>query len=275
MQLPQQKGLSLLQFDIEDAQGHTFLHQSFVLNMPEMTWTANGNPMLSVQEGPLVRVGRKMTLAENLKVKDKRIERYLQPLDNPYVKADVQISENGAVSYTLTPDSTDAFLSELGVAFLLDPSIDRVQWIGQGPFASYPGRHQANRYGFWAKHMDDIYFEGNRMGVDAAFFSDKDGNGLLVVGDSLNINFEQTDRGVVMTVNAAVSGQGPKFARTAFPVISKEVGTISGEFRLYRVTPDSRHQLFSAPQSVQPPFRPFETQYDTYLMKFENITMHE
>ena len=275
LQLPQQKGLSLLQFDIEDAQGHTFLHQSFVLNMPEMTWIANGNPMLSVQEGPLVRVGRKMTLAENLKVKDKRIERYLQPLDNPYVKADVQISENGAVSYTLTPDSTDAFLSELGVAFLLDPSIDRVQWIGQGPFASYPGRHQANRYGFWAKHMDDIYFEGNRMGVDAAFFSDKDGNGLLVVGDSLNINFEQTDRGVVMTVNAAVSGQGPKFALTAFPVISKEVGTISGEFRLYRVTPDSRHQLFSAPQSVQPPFRPFETQYDTYLMKFENITMHE
>ena len=113
------------------------------------------------------------------------------------------------------------------------------------------------------------------MGVDAAFFSDKDGNGLLVVGDSLNMNFEQTDRGIVMTVNAAVSGQGPKFARTAFPVISKEVGTLSGAFRLYHVSPDSRHQLFSAPQTVQPPFHPFETQYDTYLMKFDNITMHE
>ena len=275
LQLPQQKGLSLLQFDIEDAQGHTFLHQSFVLNKPEMTWAAGGNPMSSVQEGPLVRVGRKMTLAENLKVKDKRIDKYLQPLDNPYVKADVKIQPDGTVNFTLTPDSTDAFLSELGIAFLLDASIDRVQWIGQGPYASYPGRYKANRYGFWAKHKDDLYFEGNRMGVDAALFSDKEGNGLLVVGDSLNINFEQTDRGIVMTVNAAVSGQGPKFSRTAFPVISKEVGTLSGAFRLYRVTPDCRHKLFSAPQSVQPPFRPFETQYDTYLMKYDHITIHE
>ena len=269
LQLPLQNGLSLLQFDIEDAQGHTFLHQTFVLNKPEMTWTANGNPTAFVQEGPMVRVGRKMTLAENLKVKDKRIDKYLQPLDNPYVKADVQIQPDGTVSYTLTPDSTDAFLSELGVAFLLDASIDRVQWIGQGPFATYPGRHQANRYGFWAKHKDDLYFEGNRMGVDAAIFSDRNGNGLLVVGDSLNLNFEQTDRGIVMTVNAAVSGQGPKFARTAFPVISKEVGTVSGSFRIYRVTADNWPQIFDSPQAVPAPFHPYETQYDTYLLKYE------
>jgi beta-galactosidase len=171
-------------------------------------------------------------------VKDKRIEKYLQPLDNPYVQADVRNSQDGTatkISYTLTPDSTDAFLSELGIAYLLDASFDRVQWIGNGPFATYPGRTKANRYGFWAKHMDDLYFEGNRMGIDAALFSDKDGNGLLVVGDSLNLNFEQTDRGIVMTVNSAVSGQGPKFARTAFPVISKKVGTLKGSFSIYRV----------------------------------------
>ncbi len=44
LDLPKQNGLSLLQFDIEDAQGHTFLHQSFVLHKPAMEWTGNGDP---------------------------------------------------------------------------------------------------------------------------------------------------------------------------------------------------------------------------------------
>ena len=96
----------------------------------------------------------------------------------------------------------------------------------------------------------------------------------------LNLNFEQTDRGVVMTVNAAVSGQGPKFSRTAFPIVSKEVGTVTGAFHLYRVTADTWPRLFKSPQAASPtdgrwpadaPFHPFETQYDTYLLRFSDI----
>jgi beta-galactosidase len=121
----------------------------------------------------------------------------------------------------------------------------------------------------------DLYFEGNRMGVDAALLTDRDGNGLLVVGDSLNLSFEQTDRGIVMTVNAAVSGQGPKFARTAFPVVSKRVGTLSGEFRLYSIragqVPEAVGKMFARPADVPPAFRPFCTQYDTYLLKYSDI----
>ena len=278
LNLPKQKGLSLLHFDIEDTQGNIFLHQSFVLNMPVVSWLGSDEPMKFVQEGPLVRVGRKATMAEMLKVKDKRIEKYLQPLDNAYVRSDVKVSSEGSgvkVTYTLTPDTTETFLSELGIAYLLDERFDRVQWVGYGSFATYPGRHQANRYGFWAKQMDDIYFEGNRMGVDAALFSDKNGNGLLVVGDSLNMNFEQTDRGIVMTVNAAVSGQGPKFSSTVFPVISKHLGTIKGEFCLYYIDAHDMQQtikdLFVNPQTVPAPFHPFETQYDTYLLKYNDI----
>ncbi len=279
LSLPRQTGLSLLQFDIEDAQGNTFLHQSFVLNKPAFTLKGSGDPMACMQEGPMVRVGRKATMAEGLKVKNQRIEKYLQPLTNPYVKADIKttaIADGIQVDFTLTPDTTDAFLSEVGIAYLLDSRFDRVQWIGQGPFATYPGRHQANRYGFWAKQQDDIYFEGNRMGVDAAFLSDKEGNGILVVGDSLNLNFEQTDRGLVLTVNAAVSGQGPKFARTAFPVISRQVGTVTGKFCLYcidkRQSTQSLRRLFISPQDIPAPHHPFETQYDTYLMRYKDIT---
>ena len=304
LSLPQQQGLSLLQFDIEDAQGHTFLHQSFVLNKPAIEWEGSNYAVEWVKQKPLVRAGRKPTLAEMLKQKDRLSERYLLPLDrstygrlplgddrrrlpkqegkNQEVKAEITktaLADRGLqIDFTLTPDTADVFRAELGLAYLLDASIDRVQWMGYGPFPSYPGRHQANRYGFWAKHKDDLYFEGNHGGVDAALLSDKDGNGLLVVGDSLNLNFEQTDRGIVLTVNAAVSGQGPKFTRTHFPGSAKGE-TVTGSFRLYHINakqvPQAVGRLFLSPHAVPAPFHPYLTQYDTYLMRFQDIVKSE
>ena len=277
MELPEQTGLSLLCFDVVDAQGHEFLEQSFVMNKPSFS-VIGTKGCDTATPSFLVRVGRKATMAELIKVGDKRIERYLQPVGNPYVKADIKTKKcpdgSLAVNYTLTPDTTtDRFLSEIGVAWLLPKEIDHVQWLGMGPLASYPGRCKANNYNIWSLHKDDLYFEGNRMGIDAAFFSDKDGNGILVVGDSLNMNFEQTDRGIVVTVNAAVSGQGPKFARTAFPVTSKNTDTLQGSFRICAVKdnelPPAMSFLLSQPTT---PFKPFLTQYDTYLMRYDDIT---
>lgn len=277
MELPEQTGLSLLCFDVVDAQGHEFLEQSFVMNKPSFSVIGTKGTNTDTPSF-LVRVGRKATMAELIKVGDKRIERYLQSVGNPYVKADIKTKKcpdgSLAVNYTLTPDTTtDRFLSEIGVAWLLPKEIDHVQWLGMGPLASYPGRCKANNYNIWSLHKDDLYFEGNRMGIDAAFFSDKDGNGILVVGDSLNMNFEQTDRGIVVTVNAAVSGQGPKFARTAFPVTSKNTDTLQGSFRICAVKDNELSPamsfLLSQPKT---PFKPFKTQYDTYLMRYDDIT---
>lgn len=274
LNLPRQSGLSLLQFDIEDAQGHTFLHQSFVLNKPQVAWIGHGSGAVMAKDAT-IRTGRKPTMAERLTQKGRLPEKYLLPLENSQVKADIQSSaiEGGEeISFTLTPDTADVFRSELGLAYLLDPSIDRVQWIGYGPFASYPGRHQANRYGFWAKHMDDLYFEGNHSGIDAAFLSDKDGNGILITGDSLSLNFEQTDQGIVVTVNAAVSGQGPKFAKTHFPGWQKVDKPVGATFKSYYikadVMPEVVSRLFAPAADVPAPFRPFKTQYDTYLLKY-------
>mgnify|MGYP002623887008 CR=1 FL=1 len=268
----------VLHFTLTDTQGHTFLRQSFVLNKPKESWEGSGDNTSMIQEGPLVRTGRKPTLAEKVTQKERIIERYLLPLYNKDVVADVQtkaIKGGQEVTFTLIPDTADMFRAELGLAYLLDKNIDRVQWIGQGPFASYPGRYKANRYGFWAKEKDDLYFEGNHGGIDAAFFSDKDGNGLLVTGDSLNMNFEQTDKGIVMTVNAAVSGQGPKFAKTRFPGWRKGDKPVTASFRLYYIEaskmPETVKRLFMPAKAVPAPLHPFVTQYDTYLMKFEEI----
>ena len=277
--------LRILHFDIEDAQGHTFLHQSFTVEKPLVKWTGKGDPMQWVQE-TTVRAGRKATMAERITQKGRLPKQYLLPLDNQQVKADIDTSSDAfgtTVAFTLMPDSADVFRAELGLAYLLDPRIDRVQWMGYGPFASYPGRQQANCYGLWAKHMDDLYFEGNHMGIDAALLTDSLGNGLLITaplqsegsGEALNLNFEQTDRGIVLTVNAAVSGQGPKFAKTAFNGWKAGDGPVSGKFRLYRIEaadmPQLLNRLFLPAAEVPAPFHPFETQYDTYLLRYNDI----
>ena len=267
----------VLHFTLTDIEGHTFLRQSFVLNKPKVEWTGHGSGSVMTQD-IAIRTGRKPTLAESITQKGRLPQKYLLPIVNQQVKADIDsrcIDGGEEISFTLTPDTADIFRSEIGVAYLLDKNIDRVQWIGQGPFASYPGRHQANRYGFWAKHMDDLYFEGNHGGVDAALLTDKDGNGVLVVGDSLNLNFEQTDRGIVLTVNGSVSGEGPKFAKTAFKGWQPGDGPVKGSFRFYYikgdVTPEVVKHMFMPASEVPAPFKPFLTQYDTYLMKYDDI----
>ena len=288
--IPAPGRICLLSLDITDAQGRTFLRQSVPVNPTDIVprllaglTEKTDDPMTLVQDGVLVRAGRKPTLAETLKVGDQRLEHYLLHLNAEGTQAgpvstNIQTSAEGNathVTFSLTPDTTDTFLSELGIALLLDQQIDRVQWIGNGVMPTYPGRYRAGRYGFWALQKGDLYFEGNRRGVDAALLTDKDGSGLLLFCKNGNVSFEQTDRGIVLTYNALVAGEGPKFRRTAFPVIAKEVGTVSGEFWLYHVdissVPQLIHDLFDHPRTVPAPFSPYVTQYDTYLMRYKDI----
>ena len=292
--------IALLHLTLTDAQGITFLRQSIPVDPVDLTPRLlkgldkpAASPLELLQEGLMVRAGRKATLAETVQVGDKRLKRYLLPLaDGTHagpIAATVATETVGNathLSFTLTPDTTaregvatpihrDTFLPELGIALLLDKAIDRVQWIGQGPMPTYPGRYRAGRYGFWAMQQGDLYFEGNRRGVDAALLTDRQGEGLLLFTSNGNVSFEQTDRGIVVTCNAAVAGQGPKFRRTAFPVVAGETGTVSGDFYLYRVQkqsiPQMVHDLFDHPSTIAAPFRPFLTQYDTYLMRFDDI----
>ena len=90
-----------------------------------------------------------------------------------------------------------------------------------------------------------------------------------------NVSFEQTDMGIVLTFNAAVSGIGQKFGISDHLVMADSVGTVNGEFYLYKVeagnTPQILKDLFLSPDNVPSPFHPFLTQCDTYLMRFEDI----
>lgn len=272
---PTHGAVNILSLEFRNHQGYTILRRNLPVKVDHgrikdlLIDRCDAAPDLV----PMIRVGRKPTMCEVLKVGDKRIGQYIQPADNPYIKSSIEHDgKKVTCRMEAMPDSVNRFLSEVGVAYLLPKEIDRIQWIGNGPFASYPGRHRAVSYGVWSMHKDDIYFEGNRMGVDAMWLSDKNGNGYVVYCKDGNFNVEQTDKGIILTVNACVSGEGPKFAATAFGVWSDRMTPADIEYYVAKTSEGYLPPFFVDPAKVAEPFRPFIKQYDTYLMRWDEIS---
>lgn len=249
----------------------------------------SASPFDYIQRGPLMRVGRKSTIAEDITTKGKRLTKYLMDIKSKdkshYVYENDSIKISGIVNctkykktvkvdYKLIPEKSKNLLLETGLAFLLDKNLSKVQWIGYGPYASYPGKMCSNSYGFHSMQEGDLYFEGNRMGVDAAIVTDDNGNGIMIICKDGKINFEQTDKGIVLTYNSYVSGLGPKSGLTHYAVYADKLKEISGSFYLCKINSMDILKLkglFVNPQQVKKVFNPFRSQYDTYLLKFNNI----
>src|SRR5574344_283069 len=292
LNIPKDK-LSLLQFDIKNKNGLTINRQTVKINgnfdlvkMYQSLKVGNGNPFDYVQGKPLWRIGRKISLSESCKVSKQVAVRYLMEpksiAKSRYIYEDSNIvaegtidikdSGNGkSVRFSLKPEKSKKLLLETGLAFLLDKSIDKVQWVGYGPYASYPGKMSSNNYGYYSMTAGDLYFEGNRMGVDAALMTDDAGNGILLTCKNGKINFEQTDKGIVVTCNAYVSGIGPKSKATSYPVYADKISDISGSLILYKVAAGDNIPLMLNAKEVKQPFRHFLSEYDTYLLKYEDI----
>ena len=122
---PDTERICLLNIEILDNQGLTFHRQSIRINPAGLTrrlldalTESTANPMEMIQEGPMIRAGRKATLAEKIKVEGERPETYLIPLSADSTRAGmigtcIQTEQAGNTlhyTFTLTPDSSDTFL---------------------------------------------------------------------------------------------------------------------------------------------------------------------
>ncbi|MCI6617800.1 MAG: DUF4981 domain-containing protein [Prevotella sp.] len=275
MTLPDGKHpLLLLHFTIADRTGLVFNRQTVRANPTDIcrrllkAQPGQGSPAAFIVGKPMMRTGRKLTISEGLQVKDDVSNHYLKPITDG-LKTD-SVAGGWHVSFHFSKDKMPKLILEGGLALLLDAQINKVQWLGYGPYATYPGKQNANRYGLHTMTAGDLYFEGNRMGVDAALLTNEAGKGLLLIcHHASGVNFEQTDRGIVLSVNGCVSGLGPKFSKTSHPVRQQDV---SGDFYLLSVdASNGLSGLFVPPSAVRKAWNPYLTQYDTYLMRFNDI----
>lgn len=251
------------------------------------------------QKYPLMRVGRKFSMSEELRAKNKAIDKYLvEPVEVSksvtgkkwvqkvnYINSSISSSgevvyealANGgiALNYSFIPHTKGKLLLEGGSAFLLNGNYKHLQWMGYGPYTSYPGKQSANSYGLHSMSIGNLYFEGNRMGIDALACTDDAGNGFLVIAPHSNMNFEQTDRGLVLSFNAVVSGLCGKLRDTAYPVYTDDVERLEGNVFLYPLSagkwPEAVSAFFRQPKEIEQPENPFLSVYDTYLMEYSDI----
>lgn len=250
------------------------------------------------QEPLLMRVGRKLTMSEELKaqkaikhylVKEKNVSTELEGLqwkqkmnfENSEIqtKGEIiyeQLANDGIrVNYRLVPKAKGKMMLEGGIAFMLNSHYTYIQWLGDGPYASYPGKCSANEYGLYGMRCGDLYFEGNRMNVDVVCCSDSTGNGFALIAPHSNINFEQTDKGVVLSINSVVSGLCGKLRETAYPVYVDNVLELTGQVVIIPLQASKWQEvftyLFKQPEYIEKRDNPFMSQYDTYLLKYSDI----
>lgn len=245
-----------------------------------------------ISHAPLWRTGHKPSIAEDL-ILTKRggsyVTKYIMEGDFTQVGnctfSNDEITYKGTLgavndgeavtySFNLKPETPEKLLTEAGLALLIDGSLNCFQWVGKGPYTAYPLKDDANSYGVHALKAGDLYFEGNKIGVDALLCTDEKGNGVLFLSDVANVNFEETDKGILVSFNPVVSGMGRKGQVTMSPQYSQRIENIEGKVTAIPVEAgkwnQAMKQTFKDPASIDK-YAPFISVYDTYLRKLEDI----
>ena len=96
------------------------------------------------------------------------------------------------VEYTLTPDSRQAEIPNVGTLLTLPGGFETLRWFGRGPEENYVGRNMGSFVGIYSNSVDSMtipYMEigetGQRTDVRWAALTNASGVGLLVVGSPL------------------------------------------------------------------------------------------
>lgn len=232
----------------------------------------------SLIQGPYARIGRKPTMAERITyprmeltiwepavltqfevlnrsetkqgdaVVIKVESRYTNPQNKDQtVKADITYTVNAAgwidVNYTLTPESKEGALLELGLEWEV-PKAERVDWLGQGPYPSYPYKSELAEHGIYSMTPDDPFFAGNRMDVQLVKVTGSDGQ-VGIAADPSHIGWEKGDTAdnVLLYQNLKVASLGTKFKLPRQVLKTQDLGSVKGHLRLV-VLPDGEPGCF-------------------------------
>jgi beta-galactosidase len=256
-----------------------------------------------IEEGLFLRVGRKATMSsESFLTRRPEYANYTWPpyLKNPEILSE-QISEyedsikiteklrfkrenmegqfvEGTITFTLDVhgwidveynfnpiNCTGAFL-EAGICFIIPKELTQMRWAGFGPYPSYPDKDMLDSFGIFQKASEDLYYQGNREKVDLALFTNKTGDGLLVLSGGNDIAVENVPGGILVCHNALVSSRFCKFVKPLHEISAANTKEIKGKFSLHAVDGNEWngfiYNVFGSPLKNVEPFKPFYHSYD-------------
>jgi beta-galactosidase len=156
------------------------------------------------------------------------------------------------VRYDYRPMNATGTFLEVGVSFLTPASASEFRWVGDGPFAGYPGTDRLNEFGIYHLNSKDIRFQGNRREVEIALLTDPSGRGVAICGTQMDVAVEDTAAGAVLSHNARVSGRGNKGQAPEKPINADDLKEFSGRFSVIALSsewPARVRRWFGPPQS--------------------------
>lgn len=249
-------------------------------------------------EGIYPHSGRKPTMAEELSIKDtglwtmstlRRVERPVVTLERTdgklalsvsgrYPRPDapeqaliggyrLQVMPNGAleISYDYVPEGARGMLSEAGLSVVGPAGADQLRWIGQGPYAGYPGKDRLNEFGVYHLGREDLHFQGNRRGTELALLTGATGNGFALAMPAGDIAAERDGERTLLSHNALIGGLGNKGTRPETRIMLDRQQRIAGKFTLLPLAqrwPGALTRWFGEPAAAREVYRPFYHSYD-------------
>ncbi|TFW29843.1 glycoside hydrolase family 2 TIM barrel-domain containing protein [Massilia horti] len=179
----------------------------------------------------------------------------------------VELEPGGAlaISYDFTATDAKGALSEAGLSVVAPAGLTEFRWIGQGPYAGYPGKDKLNEFGLFHLNRDDLRFQGNRRETELALLTSAAGNGLLLAMPAGDVAVERAGEQTLLSHNALIGGLGNKGTRPETTIALNGELRIAGKFTLLPLDsawPGALTRWFGKLGTAKDVFRPFYHSYD-------------
>jgi beta-galactosidase len=184
---------------------------------------------------------------------------------------ELEIDGRGAltVNYTYRPLTTGAIVAEAGLTVVAPTGAEELRWIGQGPYAGYPGKDQLNEFGLYHLNRDDLRFQGNRRQTELAVLTAAGGAGFALAMPAADVAAdvaaERHGARTLLSHNALIGGLGNKGTQPETIVALDAGAKISGRFVLLPLDGAWSQPLqawFGPPGAAVKIFKPFVHSYD-------------
>ncbi|MBK1814953.1 beta galactosidase jelly roll domain-containing protein [Luteolibacter yonseiensis] len=234
-----------------------------------------------IQEGSAVRLSVAGTYPRPRVKEEKEVKRSDEPLDQldkSVGRQDVggeafvggyqlEITPGGVITvhYDYVPTNAKGRFSEAGLSVVLPADLTEFRWIGQGPYAGYPGKDRLNEFGLFHLNREDLRYQGNRRETECALVTTPQGKGVALATSPADVAIERDGGKTLLSHNSVMSGFGNKGSGPETSVNAAETPRVSGSFTLMILEeswPEMLTRWFGKPVATDEIFRPFHHSYD-------------
>jgi beta-galactosidase len=131
--------------------------------------------------------------------------------------------------YQLIGEDIKVGFHELGLGLKVPAAYGNFSWLGDGPHIAYPGQYSLNEFGYYAKTINDRYFEGNYKNIVSALLTNSKKSGVAWLGNAMDVGLEKLQSDIILSHNVYVANRARKMKDSD---LSHLENPLTGAFRL-------------------------------------------